>query len=229
MAVQDILKYIEAHGGQYRLDVLVDQLRQAGYPENEIQEALRLRDITVPPPPGSSKAIWRRVLIWIGVFVGLVIVAAVALVVILSINTRPRHTYDVRRIADIKQIQLALELYYDANHNRYPDKLDDLIRQDACSGSPCMLVVPKDPVNSTPYYYEKRSDCSYYLSAVFDDSSNSVLQYDINPGNSLYEVGEGASLPGTPCPTPTAIPLLPVQNPNQGGNSGPTKNPFIGE
>ncbi len=226
MAVQDILKYIEAHGGQYRLDVLVAELRKAGYPENEIQEALRMKDVPVPPPPGSSKAIWRQVLIWIGAFVGLVVVAIVALVV-LSINSTPHRTRDARRISDIKQIQLALELYYDADHYKYPDKLDDLVKQDACTGTSCMSILPNDPVNSTPYYYEKRSDCSYYLSAVLEDSSNSVLQYDINPGNFLYEVGEGASLPGTPCPTPSTSPLLP-QNSNQSFGGGPAANPFAG-
>ena len=89
---------------------------------------------------------------------------------------------DARRVADLKQIQLALELYYDANA-KYPDSLDVLTPN-------YIYEVPFDPIKSSPYFYEKRADGSYWLKAYLEDSNSSYLANDNNPGDQFFDVSE---------------------------------------
>lgn len=224
MAIQDIQNYIEANGGRFRLEILLDQLRQAGYPENEIQEALRLRDIPVPPPL-KSKSSARKVFTILGI-IAAVISGLIVLSVFLSFSgTRPLpYGSDTRRIADINQIKLALELYYDANGGEYPENLNGLAAQNSCgNGVSCLAVVPRDPASGTPYHYERRSNCGYYLSANLEDSSNYNLSYDANPGNSMYDVQKGPQTADGQCPKPAPLP-----SPVPQGKDSSVKNPFAG-
>ncbi len=55
----------------------------------------------------------------IELLVVIAIIGVLASVVLASLNTARRKARDARRIADLHQIQLALNLYYDAN-NAYP-------------------------------------------------------------------------------------------------------------
>ncbi|MEK7082655.1 MAG: type II secretion system protein, partial [Patescibacteria group bacterium] len=55
----------------------------------------------------------------IELLVVIAIIGVLASVVLASVNTARAKSRDARRIADLKQIQLALELYYDTN-NQYP-------------------------------------------------------------------------------------------------------------
>lgn len=112
---------------------------------------------------------------------------------------------DARRVADIKQMQLALELYRDAK-NDYPDEVSLL--------SPDYIpIVPTDPSSGAFYTYEKRNSEHYYLAAQLEDSSNSALAYDVNPGNILFEVEEGVNTGLSPGATSFSIKIL---SPNGG-------------
>ena len=73
MALNDILKYIEANKSRYSLEVLLGELRRNGYPENEIQEALN--EFSVPSVPivshgeavsSANEATGRKIGAWIG-------------------------------------------------------------------------------------------------------------------------------------------------------------------
>lgn len=56
MAIDDIRQYIELHKNQYPLEVLIEQLRKAGHPENEIQTALQeVRKVSLLPSGGDSE------------------------------------------------------------------------------------------------------------------------------------------------------------------------------
>lgn len=55
----------------------------------------------------------------IELLVVIAIIGVLASVVLASVNTARAKSRDARRISDFKQIQLALELYYDTN-NQYP-------------------------------------------------------------------------------------------------------------
>ena len=55
----------------------------------------------------------------IELLVVIAIIGILSSIVLASLNSARKKGRDARRVADIKQIQLALELYYDANSN-YP-------------------------------------------------------------------------------------------------------------
>ncbi|MBI4135036.1 MAG: hypothetical protein HY471_02945 [Candidatus Sungbacteria bacterium] len=82
---------------------------------------------------------------------------------------------DARRITDIKQLQLAAELYFDAKGG-YPSRLDEL--------APSYLSqFPMDPLDKLPYRYTYQTAPggqrqAYHLGASLEDSGNSGLFTD---------------------------------------------------
>ena len=77
----------------------------------------------------------------IELLVVIAIIGILASVVLASLNSARQKSRDARRVSDIKQLQLALELYFDANRS-YAVALADLV-----SGGH-IAVVPTDPVTS---------------------------------------------------------------------------------
>ena len=87
---------------------------------------------------------------------------------------------DTRRVADVKQIQLALELYSDKN-SAYPSSLSLL--------EPEFIVkLPKDPQSGKSYTYKRLNSKSYTLSAKLEDPKSFYLQNDAKPGDLNYDV-----------------------------------------
>ena len=87
---------------------------------------------------------------------------------------------DTRRVADVKQIQLALELYFDQN-SAYPSSLSLL--------EPEFIVkLPKDPQSGKSYTYKRLNSKSYTLSAKLEDPKSFYLQNDAKPGDQNYDV-----------------------------------------
>lgn len=80
---------------------------------------------------------------------------------------------DARRLADISQLRLALELYYDAKQN-YPSRLSDLAPK-------YIPTIPTDPLDKNAYFYTYHSSGSirdsYHLGASLEDT-NYGLQSD---------------------------------------------------
>lgn len=104
----------------------------------------------------------------IELLVVIAIIGVLASVVLASLNTARRKSRDARRIADIKQIQLALELYFDGtSSNSYPAELSSL--------APTYIpTVPIDPL-SAAYFYEFCSSTMYHLGAALEDLANPAL------------------------------------------------------
>lgn len=112
----------------------------------------------------------------IELLVVIAIIGVLASVVLASLNNARRKSRDARRIADIKQIQLALELYFDAN-NAYSD---DIYSATVGIAPTFIPVVPKDPLDNSTYKY---ADCpaphtTYHLGAVLEDDTNAALDND---------------------------------------------------
>ena len=63
----------------------------------------------------------------IELLVVIAIIGILSSVVLASLNTARQKSRDARRISDMKQIQLALELYFDANGNSYPVQAEGAI------------------------------------------------------------------------------------------------------
>ena len=56
----------------------------------------------------------------IELLVVIAIIGVLASIVLASLNSARRKSRDARRIVDVKQIQLALELYFDGQGSQYP-------------------------------------------------------------------------------------------------------------
>ena len=137
----------------------------------------------------------------IELLVVIAIIGILASIVLASLNTARRKSRDARRVADLGQIRLANELYFDSNSS-YPggatwaDLLDDLVTDAACGGSACIASLPNDPLNSgsNVYTYQglqaaavcaaaagNSTGCvSYVVKAVLEDSTNQALGNDID-------------------------------------------------
>lgn len=107
----------------------------------------------------------------------LVVVAIIGIlssVVLSSLNGARSKARDAKRVADLKQIQLALEMYYDSNGSVYPSSLSALAGDE-------LPVVPVDPQNTGSYVYTYVGlpGCtSYHIKAVLENTSNPALATD---------------------------------------------------
>jgi len=111
----------------------------------------------------------RWVLIIVVLIVGVAIIGILASIVLASLNSARMKSRDARRVADIKQIQLALELYRDANGS-YP--------KDIYAGSlEPIYSAPNDPLGGN-YSYSYCPQNSYHLGASLEEKNNPNLSKD---------------------------------------------------
>ncbi|MDO8600533.1 MAG: type II secretion system protein [bacterium] len=121
----------------------------------------------------------------IELLVVIAIIGILASIVLASLNTARRKSRDARRIADIKQIQLALELSFDQDQE-YPLLLADLATDNF------IPQVPTDPSTGLSYAYFPLEDsdgaacvaaetCLYYhLGAELEEVTNPALDGSSN-------------------------------------------------
>lgn len=120
----------------------------------------------------------------IELLVVIAIIGILSSVVLASLNSARKKGRDARRISDLKQIQLALEMYYDSNSSEYPDAMSSL--------APTFISkVPTDPQGGAYSYDNLTSagaDCAvasgtctnYVLGATLEDTTNAALSSDID-------------------------------------------------
>lgn len=103
----------------------------------------------------------------------LVVVAIIGMlssVVLSSLNNARVKSRDARRLADLKQLQTALELVYDSTSPvEYPDALSTLATGDYIS------AVPTDPRTGSAYYYDNLTDANAACSVASGVCTNYVL------------------------------------------------------
>lgn len=113
----------------------------------------------------------------IELLVVIAIIGLLASIVLASLNTARAGARDAKRLAELRQIQTALERFYIAN-GRYPaeaspDNANTGATGTICSGcsgginallAPYMSGVPTDPINDAThyYYYDGRHNCPNY-------------------------------------------------------------------
>ncbi len=121
----------------------------------------------------------------------LVVVAIIGIlssIVLASLNSARKKGRDARRVSDIKQLQLALELYYDSC-NRYPNVAQFSATGAGCIGNSAGLVgngfistLPKDPSTGANYSYAANgtaTNCSsYHLGATLELTTHPALAND---------------------------------------------------
>ena len=108
------------------------------------------------------------------------ILASIILVGLSGFRNRGR---DTRRIADLREVQNGLELYYTKN-GTYPPQNDWVtLSNNLISGGIGINVVPNDPSSGWTYCYCV-SGQNYVLGAYLEDNTNPALKQ--NPGGTTF-------------------------------------------
>jgi type II secretion system protein G len=139
----------------------------------------------------------------IELLVVIAIIGILSSVVLASLNSARKKGRDARRISDVKQLQLALELYYDANQ-RFPTHTE------AFANATTSVLVTNKYISSLPL--DPTTLAAYSYSALDDDGTTActtsspgcpsyVIGADIEGGQSAVPAGDvdGADVGGIDC------------------------------
>jgi prepilin-type N-terminal cleavage/methylation domain-containing protein len=111
----------------------------------------------------------------IELLVVIAIIGILASVVLASLNSAREKSRDARRISDIKQLQLALELSFDSAQ-AYPAASSTLVTQGF------MPSLPSDPLGGGYVYTPSGTPAtSYTLCATLEDDAHQALAGGANP------------------------------------------------
>ncbi len=110
----------------------------------------------------------------IELLVVIAIIGILSSVVLASLNSARTKSRDARRIGDMKQLQLALEMYYDTN-GTYPSTASST----AALAPDFIPSVPVDPQGNA-YSYGADTPASGYTLGITLETDHSVLDNDID-------------------------------------------------
>jgi len=147
----------------------------------------------------------------IELLVVIAIIGVLASIVLASLNTARRKSRDARRISDIKQIQLALELFFDSQLvPTYPTGAAACDAATTFYGLQVLITggfipqIPRDPNNATPdncYRYVTPTAVvplsTYHLGAKLEDPNNTVFSSDKDCTSVAAGCGAAAYTGGT--------------------------------
>ena len=107
-----------------------------------------------------------------------------------SLNSARQKARDAKRLSDVKQLQLALEFYFDKNGG-YPSAISETLLTEF------IAAIPTDPVGGGNYSYAAlNAGCtSYHIGATLEDGDHSALDSDFDAGPGIAGTGcpDGAS------------------------------------
>lgn len=134
----------------------------------------------------------------IELLVVIAIIGLLASIVLVSLNTARQKARDTRRLSDIRQVALALELYTDNNNGVYPIVVGCTTTNwqttmttclEGTGAAPCnvsyMTEVPLDPSNGATYFYAyacaAATSTDYVLRAsALENTTNPALSTDVD-------------------------------------------------
>ncbi|MDP3779477.1 MAG: type II secretion system protein [bacterium] len=144
----------------------------------------------------------------IELLVVIAIIGVLASVVLASLNNARRKARDARRVTDLKQLQLALTLYYDGTGaQQYPlagtDCAADAYGLAALAAGGYIPTVPHDPSNvATCYFYASGTVdglvSTYHLAALLEDSGNAAFNSDKDCSSGTTNTCDAAATWGGP-------------------------------
>ena len=155
----------------------------------------------------NQKKVGQKGFTLIELLVVIAIIGILSSVVLSSLNTARAKGRDARRVSDIKQIQLALELYADQNLGRYPAAL-------CTTGATCIAptyisTLPKDPSTNNDYFYAALGamSCTGYHIGGLLEQNNPVLTGDRDAAAASQCSGSSADFSGfsSLCTTLSAV------------------------
>ncbi len=112
------------------------------------------------------------------------IIGILVAVILPNLQSPRKKSRDAKRISDIAQIKLSLELYADQNSGKYPTSADATALATVLVPN-YLPAMPKDPTGAANYKYvpygTSASACyGYHLGASLEDSTASALNEDAN-------------------------------------------------
>lgn len=120
----------------------------------------------------------------IELLVVIAIIAVLSSIILASLSSARARGRDARRVADIKQLQLALELYYDANH-AYPTAISGT----QLTAPGFIPTVPTDPGSGLQYAY---------VALVGASSDNTICaSYHLGTKLEVYNTNAGSPFQST--------------------------------
>ena len=110
----------------------------------------------------------------IELLVVIAIIGILATIVLVSLNTARSKARDVRRISDLRQLALALEMYYDGDGNdAYIDSAGACVVISETSlgalTTTYMGAIPEDPGTTDYYYGADTTEQDYILRATLEN------------------------------------------------------------
>ena len=126
----------------------------------------------------------------IELLVVIAIIGILSSIVLASLNTARQKSRDARRVSDVKQLQLALELYYDAK-GAYPTYANFFGSDpnDSLKGANYISIIPSDPGSATACTDGSQASC-YKYSALLTGTGTTCTSYHL--GGSLEVLGNSA-------------------------------------
>lgn len=107
----------------------------------------------------------------------LVVIAIIGLLstlAVVSLNNARQKSRDAKRVSDIKQVQTALELYYN-DHNGYPATLGTSIVGASTAGSVTyMAAVPTNPSPNGSTYTYSGAPSTYTLTYTLEAATGGI-------------------------------------------------------
>jgi prepilin-type N-terminal cleavage/methylation domain-containing protein len=135
----------------------------------------------------------------IELLVVIAIIGILSSVVLASLNSARQKGRDARRLSDVKQLQLALELYYDSN-GQYPTTLST----SSLITPGYIAAIPRDPSSNAVYTYvaldtnSNADTCeSYHIGATLEGTDSAALDGDNDASAATGCTGGGTDFDGT--------------------------------
>jgi len=128
----------------------------------------------------------------IELLVVIAIIGILSSVVLASLNDARQKSRDAKRVADIKQLQLALELFFDSNNSYATSGLSALAPK-------YIAVIPADPLGGSYFYDDETtggSSTDYHLGANLEAQKHSALTGDADIVSGTIFTGGAGDLNG---------------------------------
>ncbi len=116
----------------------------------------------------------------IELLVVIAIIGILSSVVLTNLNSSRQKARDVKRVTDIKSIQLALALYFEVR-SKYPGNITSFGNPSDDLAPTYIAVIPTPPTGGAYIYVPLNASCnSYHLGAILEQETNIALTDDVD-------------------------------------------------